>query len=87
MADITEQLATIASNPYGENVLTAISSAMTDVNVDGVDIASELYTITNGRYGSDIREAIHDALFKLSEGGGCGRIVDTASLFQLLSRP
>lgn len=70
MADISTELQTIQSNAYGENVLTAISSAMTAINTDGVDIASELHTITNGRYGNDIRMAIHDALFKLSEGGG-----------------
>lgn len=71
MADISTELNTIENNAYGEVVLSAISSALTDVN-PGVDIASELYTITNGRYGSDIRMAIHDALYKISQSGGSG---------------
>lgn len=77
MADISTQLNTIENNAYGEVVLSAISSALTDVN-PGVNITSELYTITNGRYGNDIRMAIHDALYKISEGSesGTGFIID-----------
>lgn len=69
MADISTQLQTIENNAYGDNVLAAISSALTAVSGD-TDISTELYLITNGRYGSDIRMAIHDALYKISQGGG-----------------
>lgn len=46
MPDISEELTTIASNKYGENVRMAIISALDKVNQglesDGADIASTL---------------------------------------------
>ena len=71
MADISTELETIASNQYGEQVLSAVSSALAKTS-GGIDITSELYAINNGRYGVDIRDAIHDALVKISEGEGGG---------------
>lgn len=71
--NIDTELQTIANEPRGELVRSAIADAAETINTEAeLDITTELETIRNSRWGYEIRESIHDALWKLSNAPGSG---------------
>lgn len=71
--DIDTELQTIAREPKGELVRSAIADAAETINTEAeLDITTELEIIRNSRWGYEIRESIHDALWKLSNAPGSG---------------
>lgn len=77
--NIDTELETIASEPRGERVRSAVANATETINTEAeLDISTELETIRNSRWGYEIRDSIHDALFKLANApGGTGGSVIT----------
>ena len=78
MIDISTELAIIASNKYGDNVRTAIGTAMGKLNeVYQADIAEEVVSLATTTKGIEMKEAIIDALSKMyasSPSGGGGAL-------------